>query len=45
VLSDLQEGLALGVQATPTFFLNGYILAGAYPMDAFEQAIDTLMKE
>jgi protein-disulfide isomerase len=45
VLADAQEGARLGVQATPTFFLNGYILAGAYPIEAFEQAIATLLEE
>jgi protein-disulfide isomerase len=45
VLADGQEGARLGVQATPTFFLNGYILAGAYPIEAFEQAIATLLEE
>jgi protein-disulfide isomerase len=45
VLADGDEGMRLGVQATPTFFLNGYVLAGAYPIEAFEQAIETLLEE
>lgn len=30
----------LGVQGTPTFFINGRIVIGAQPLDAFTQVID-----
>ena len=37
--SDRQSGAALGVQGTPSFFINGAILEGAQPIEAFRQAI------
>jgi protein-disulfide isomerase len=39
VQADLQEGLQLGVQGTPTFFLDGQVFVGAQPIDNFRQAI------
>lgn len=38
--SNLQQGIGLGITGTPTFFINGNILVGAYPIDAFAQAIE-----
>lgn len=38
--SNLQEGIGLGITGTPTFFINGNILVGAYPIDSFAQAIE-----
>ena len=38
---DLSEGDALGVFATPTFFIDGRPLAGALPYLVFQGAIDT----
>jgi protein-disulfide isomerase len=35
IQSDLEEGLRAGVQGTPTFFINGKVLVGAQPYDAF----------
>jgi protein-disulfide isomerase len=37
---DLAEAQALGVTATPTFFINGRELEGAQPLDAFTRVID-----
>ncbi|MGB3713806.1 MAG: thioredoxin domain-containing protein [Candidatus Promineifilaceae bacterium] len=45
VIADLQEGVALGVTGTPSFFINGYGLTGAQPFEAFQQAIDSLMQQ
>ncbi len=45
VLADLQEGVALGVTGTPSFFINGYSLTGAQPFEAFQQAIDSLLQQ
>jgi protein-disulfide isomerase len=45
VNKDLQEGLSLGVQGTPTFFINGRILVGAQPYSAFKQIIDEELKK
>ncbi|MFC2030041.1 DsbA family protein [Chloroflexota bacterium] len=39
VESDLDEGVALGVRGTPTFFIDGYPLVGAQPYEVFQQAI------
>lgn len=35
VLKDMQDGAALGVQGTPTFFVNGVKVEGAVPFDAW----------
>jgi protein-disulfide isomerase len=37
---DLAEGAKLGVDGTPTFFINGTPLVGAQPIEAFAAAID-----
>lgn len=39
VQSDLNEGVALGVRGTPTFFIEGDPLVGAQPYEVFQQAI------
>lgn len=41
--ADLSAGLAQGVRGTPTFFLNGNMLVGAQPYEAFAQAFDALL--
>ena len=40
VKEDLAYGESLGVQGTPAFFINGKLLSGAQPFDAFKQVID-----
>jgi protein-disulfide isomerase len=40
VREDLTQGMAEGVTATPTFFVNGRMLAGAQPFEAFKTLID-----
>lgn len=40
VLANQQESLALGVNSTPTFYLNGYPLRGAQPFEVFETVIE-----
>jgi len=37
--NDLLDGYNAGVQATPTFFINGVKVAGAIPLNIFEQII------
>ncbi len=39
VEQDFQEGVAAGVSATPTFFINGRRIEGAIPYTTFEQLI------
>jgi protein-disulfide isomerase len=40
VAKDVDDGKALGVMGTPTFFVNGHPLAGALPFPTFRGAID-----
>src|SRR5262249_36408822 len=40
VEADVVEGGALGVEGTPSFFINGVSLVGAQPFEAFQAAID-----
>jgi protein-disulfide isomerase len=39
VQADVDEGRALGVTGTPTFFIAGYPFSGAQPIELFDQAI------
>jgi protein-disulfide isomerase len=36
----LDDGLALGVRSTPTFFVNGRLFAGAASFESFQKVID-----
>lgn len=40
VQTDMDFAINLGVNSTPTFFINGLALVGAQPLDAFKQVID-----
>jgi protein-disulfide isomerase len=40
VKKDQAYGEKLGVRSTPTFFINGQLLSGALPIDAFSEVID-----
>ena len=37
---DVDEGARLGVTGTPAFFINGRLLQGAQPLEAFTRVID-----
>jgi len=39
VLTDLGDGIDLGVAGTPTFFINGYSISGTVPLDKWEELI------
>ena len=41
VNSDVQEGVRLRVEGTPTFFINGRRLAGSEPLTTFQKIIDS----
>ena len=43
--NDLQQGYEAGVRATPTFFINGRMVAGALPFSLFESAITSALSE
>ena len=45
VTKDIEEGLQLGVQSTPTFFINGRKVEGAYPVPAWEIMVDRLLAQ
>jgi protein-disulfide isomerase len=40
VEKGIDEGSRLGVNATPTFFINGRLLMGAQPLESFVRVID-----
>lgn len=40
VEKDIEEGKRAGVTGTPAFFVNGRLLSGAQPLDAFVRVID-----
>jgi protein-disulfide isomerase len=40
VQKDLNDGAQLGLNGTPTFFINGRELSGALPVEAFSTVID-----
>ena len=41
IRNDFNEGLAAGVIATPTWFINGEALAGAFSYEIWQQIIDS----
>jgi protein-disulfide isomerase len=43
IAKDIEEGNRLGVQSTPTFFINGYRVEGAYPIPAWNMMVDRLL--
>ena len=45
VRASAQEGESLGVQATPTVFINGYKIDGAVPPNVLQAAIDRALKD
>ena len=40
IKKDIEEGQRLGVTGTPAFFINGRLLTGAQPLEAFARVID-----
>lgn len=43
VLGDLQDGVSIGVQSTPTFYINGFKVEGALPYESFKNLIDQIL--
>jgi len=44
VNQDISQGEKAGVQSTPTFFINGRLVAGAVPFSAFKEMIDEALE-
>jgi protein-disulfide isomerase len=44
VLKDKADGDGVGIQGTPTFFINGHVIGGAQPYPVFKKLIDELLK-
>ncbi|MBI1356155.1 MAG: thioredoxin domain-containing protein [Acidobacteria bacterium] len=40
VQADSDEAAAMGISGTPAFLINGVLLSGAQPLEAFEEVID-----
>ena len=40
IMKDSEYALSIGVGSTPTFYVNGYPVIGAYPLEYFKQVID-----
>jgi protein-disulfide isomerase len=45
VSRDIEEGINLGVQSTPTFFINGRRIEGVMPPEVWNRIIDQLLKQ
>jgi protein-disulfide isomerase len=45
VAQDIERGATYGVRGTPAFFINGRVVYGAQPMEAFRQSIDAALAE
>ncbi len=45
VNKDIQDGAAVGVTGTPTFFINGQLITGARPIEQFKEIIDQEIKD
>ncbi len=45
VEADVEQARALGVRGTPTFIVNGRLVAGALPVEDFRRLIDEALKD
>jgi protein-disulfide isomerase len=45
VTKDKADGDDVGIQGTPTFFVNGHVIGGAHPYPVFKKLIDDLLKQ
>lgn len=43
IARDVEEAATLSVSSTPTFFINGRVVKGAYPLEAWTKMIDRLL--
>ena len=42
--ADIKQGSALGVSGTPAAFVNGQLVSGAQPVDAFKKIVEAELK-
>ncbi len=40
IKQDIEEGNRVGVSGTPAFFINGRLISGAQPLEAFVRVIE-----
>jgi protein-disulfide isomerase len=45
VQQDMERGAEYGVRGTPAFFINGRVIYGAQPVEAFRRTIDAALEE
>jgi protein-disulfide isomerase len=45
VSRDIEEGERLGIKSTPTLFINGRKVTGAYPLQAWSKIIEQLLEQ
>jgi protein-disulfide isomerase len=45
VQDDMERGATYGVRGTPAFFINGRVVFGAQPLEAFKRTIDAALEE
>jgi len=45
IMADIEYGRALGITATPAFYINGELLMGAQPLSAFERIINAELEK
>ena len=43
IAKDVADGTEYGVSGTPTFFINGILVAGALPLTSFQEIIDPIL--
>ncbi|MBU6374653.1 MAG: thioredoxin domain-containing protein [Bdellovibrionales bacterium] len=45
VIKDIEEGIRLNVESTPTFFINGRRVSGALPPQSWNELIEQMLKQ
>ena len=45
VEADVAEARAIGIRGTPTFLVNGTVLVGAQPIEAFREAVREALRD
>jgi len=45
IRADFEDGVNLGITGTPTFFIGGYRLVGAQPVESFQQVIQSQLEK